>query len=442
MALPLSCFLFGFAFCHPFVDLPVPVPFDMPLPVPMLMPQMFPVYLPYMPSSSDLIVSGTSKSSNKKPVAYYKVINDKLPGGYGRGKVYEYHGPGHDEYVHSYGTSQAFGDPSSGSFGSSQSSSSGFFKSFSDSWDSSSGVHQPNVAVAAVPTGDRQRTVAAAVIPSEKTVEAVGSMGTHTAVTIVSGFTALAVIGSIAGIVYIVNDLNSFYDDAIEDLTSFKVVADEAWNKMLPNPADLAREKRAPTKARADGEPGIDGKPGLKGLNPGDGKGYVGCVPCPPGEAGQPGADGPPGPAGPDGNPGAPGNGGTYAESGPPGPPGDSGNPGSDGQPGSPGRPGAAGFTGRGKPGPPGRPGLPGRAGQRAAGNDGPPGQPGGPGDAGGDAAYCPCPPRGYAAQSGPSSSVNNQSPQANLPLETTNRSAKSNEPSPNIRPEFRKKLL
>ncbi|XGW02267.1 hypothetical protein V3C99_014367, partial [Haemonchus contortus] len=124
MPTPFSCFLFGFGFCQPFLDMPVPVP--------VMVPQVMPVYLPYLPYTSQLINSNLLKTSDtKKPVVYYKDINKKLPGGYGKGKVFEYHGPGHDEYVHNYGTVQSFGSPESGSFGTSQSSSSGFFKSFS-----------------------------------------------------------------------------------------------------------------------------------------------------------------------------------------------------------------------------------------------------------------------------------------------------------------------
>ncbi|KAK6062165.1 hypothetical protein COOONC_00171 [Cooperia oncophora] len=140
MALPLSCFLLGFNFCHPFVDMmPHMVPFNMPIPVPMFVPQVVPFYVPSIPTSSVLVNEGATKGSNvKKPVVYYRALNDKLPGGFGRGNVYEYHAPGHDEIAHSYGTSQSFGSPSSGSFGNLQSSSSGFFNSYSDSWDSSS----------------------------------------------------------------------------------------------------------------------------------------------------------------------------------------------------------------------------------------------------------------------------------------------------------------
>ncbi|XGW02268.1 hypothetical protein V3C99_014367 [Haemonchus contortus] len=157
MPTPFSCFLFGFGFCQPFLDMPVPVP--------VMVPQVMPVYLPYLPYTSQLINSNLLKTSDtKKPVVYYKDINKKLPGGYGKGKVFEYHGPGHDEYVHNYGTVQSFGSPESGSFGTSQSSSSGFFKSFSTSYDSGSDgneetLNEPLTAEPRLKTEEEEKVV-------------------------------------------------------------------------------------------------------------------------------------------------------------------------------------------------------------------------------------------------------------------------------------------
>ncbi|KIH67969.1 hypothetical protein ANCDUO_01702 [Ancylostoma duodenale] len=54
-----------------------------------------------------------------------------LPGGVGRGHVYEYHRPGHHEYSNSYATSQSWGSPLSNSFASSDSISNGYSKSYS-----------------------------------------------------------------------------------------------------------------------------------------------------------------------------------------------------------------------------------------------------------------------------------------------------------------------
>ncbi|KAK6039480.1 hypothetical protein COOONC_23015 [Cooperia oncophora] len=128
--------------------MPHMVPVNMPVPVPMFVPQVVPFYVPSIPTPGVLVDEGATKGSNgKKPVVYYRAFNDKLPGGFGRGNVYEYHAPGHDEIAHSYGTSQSFGSPSSGSFGNSQSSSSGFFKSYSVSpFSSIPGTPHPYLA--------------------------------------------------------------------------------------------------------------------------------------------------------------------------------------------------------------------------------------------------------------------------------------------------------
>ncbi|VDL78816.1 unnamed protein product [Nippostrongylus brasiliensis] len=203
--------------------------------------------------------------------------------------------------------------------------------------------------------------------------------------TIVSGAAAVAGIAttiSIVTVVYLVNDINSFYDEAIEELSQFKDYANSAWQEMRPSPSEafgydrlISRSRRqvpdfcnCGTQARNcpigppgppglqgfPGEPGpqgIPGKRGYDGIAISGGGGPVGCIPCPVGPPGAPGTDGLEGPKGLDGGPGP--------------------------------EPMA---------GPPGGPGLPGKQGPQGA--DGAPGVGGPAGVPGADAAYCPCPAR------------------------------------------------
>ncbi|VDL82512.1 unnamed protein product [Nippostrongylus brasiliensis] len=115
------------------------------------------------------------------------------------------------------------------------------------------------------------------------------SMG---AIQLLSGVAALAVIGSIVSLVYMVNDINTFYNDAIHDLNEFKKVANSAWHKMTPHPAELTRERRS-VKTRRGAGPTC-----------GCASGPNTCPPGPPGPPGNPGTAGQPGR---DGNPGQPG---------------------------------------------------------------------------------------------------------------------------------------
>ncbi|RCN25945.1 nematode cuticle collagen domain protein, partial [Ancylostoma caninum] len=41
------------------------------------------------------------------------------------------------------------------------------------------------------------------------------------------------IVISVAAFGYIVNDINSFYDDSMEELREFKGFADDAWAKMI-----------------------------------------------------------------------------------------------------------------------------------------------------------------------------------------------------------------
>ncbi|RCN24661.1 nematode cuticle collagen domain protein, partial [Ancylostoma caninum] len=69
-------------------------------------------------------------------------------------------------------------------------------------------------------------------------------MTTTAIVTGVAGITAVATVFSIITVLYLVNDINSFYEDAIEELLDFKEMANSAWHEMRPTYQDM-REKRA-----------------------------------------------------------------------------------------------------------------------------------------------------------------------------------------------------
>ncbi|CAJ0589913.1 unnamed protein product [Cylicocyclus nassatus] len=113
------------------------------------------------------------------------------------------------------------------------------------------------------------------------------AMGSHTFIGTITTLSAIAAVGAIIAIIYIVNDLNSFYDDAIEDLIEFKGVADSAWNRMVPTPEELSRERRSLRMKRCGSSE--EEKQSSK---------------CP---SGPPGPRGPDGHSGEDGIPGQPG---------------------------------------------------------------------------------------------------------------------------------------
>ncbi|EYC16440.1 hypothetical protein Y032_0033g2663 [Ancylostoma ceylanicum] len=180
-------------------------------------------------------------------------------------------------------------------------------------------------------------------------------MSTTNIATGIAGMTAVGTLFSILAVLYLFNDINNFYYDAIEELSDFRDLANSAWHEMRPS-YEQVRDRRAavfgisrqrrqftypphcncgpsplncpPGPPGPPGEPGIpgqDGKPGLPGkrghdgIKIGGGSGPAGCIPCPVGPPGPPGNDGPPGPAGPMGPPGQAARGGGQ---GPPGPPG------------------------------------------------------------------------------------------------------------------------
>ncbi|VDK53092.1 unnamed protein product, partial [Cylicostephanus goldi] len=160
------------------------------------------------------------------------------------------------------------------------------------------------------------------------------------------GFTSITTILSVILIGYLIVDINNFYDDAIEELSDFREMANYAWKEMRPwyvsrrerrrvlsgmtgsiekenAIIDSARSRRQwpahcncgpvskncppgppgpPGPKGPDGEPGLPGLPGQRGVDGiqiSFGGGAGGCIKCPMGPPGPPGQDGPMGPPGP-----------------------------------------------------------------------------------------------------------------------------------------------
>ncbi|VDO67926.1 unnamed protein product [Heligmosomoides polygyrus] len=119
--------------------------YHVPMPVPFFVPEMVPMYMPVLTRPSDIVPDLASRTGGvyirdpetlvggKRPKTYMKVFNDRLPGGVGRGHIYESHLPGQDEFSSSYGTVQSFGSPNSQAFMTSNSDSKSFSVRFPDS---------------------------------------------------------------------------------------------------------------------------------------------------------------------------------------------------------------------------------------------------------------------------------------------------------------------
>ncbi|KHJ76128.1 nematode cuticle collagen domain protein, partial [Oesophagostomum dentatum] len=58
-------------------------------------------------------------------------------------------------------------------------------------------------------------------------------MSAKTFVGLASVASAVCIIGALAFVGYIVNDINDFYDNAKMELSDFKVHADSAWKNMI-----------------------------------------------------------------------------------------------------------------------------------------------------------------------------------------------------------------
>ncbi|VDL83161.1 unnamed protein product [Nippostrongylus brasiliensis] len=136
-------------------------------------------------------------------------------------------------------------------------------------------------------------------------------------------------------VAYLVNDINTFYDDAIGELADFKDIANSAWYEMRTTPTETLRQERS------------------IGISYRRRRQFPGFCNC--GEQSR------------------------SCPVGPPGPPGPQGLPGEMGLPGKNGRNGYDGIA---------------IFGGQGAGFDGSPGVPGFSGAPGMDATYCPCPAR------------------------------------------------
>ncbi|VDL64483.1 unnamed protein product, partial [Nippostrongylus brasiliensis] len=124
----------------------------------------------------------------------------------------------------------------------------------------------------------------------------------------VSGFSAAMTIVAIATIVYMVININDFYDDVINDFHDFRELANETWFEIRSLSQDLLRNKRqsrprwdqcacTPPTQRCPpgppGPPGLRGFDGLRGLDGVPGRNGVNfqhievesprCFICPPG---------------------------------------------------------------------------------------------------------------------------------------------------------------
>ncbi|PAV87099.1 hypothetical protein WR25_12712 [Diploscapter pachys] len=137
-------------------------------------------------------------------------------------------------------------------------------------------------------------------------------MSTSVLVGTVTGITAVVTLGAIVSVFYLINDINTFYDDSIQSIEEFKDSANGAWHSMQPNPFDV-RERRSVFARRrrqgqcncgqqpnncppgppagSQGEPGYPGEPGQAGVA---GIGLItneqgtGCIKCPQGPPGPP----------------------------------------------------------------------------------------------------------------------------------------------------------
>uniref|UniRef100_A0A0M3I0M4 Col_cuticle_N domain-containing protein n=1 Tax=Ascaris lumbricoides TaxID=6252 RepID=A0A0M3I0M4_ASCLU len=254
-----------------------------------------------------------------------------------------------------------------------------------------------------------------------------GKMSVKLMVGLATAGSVFVIIMSLVAVCIIYNDINSLYDDVMDEMGEFRIVADDTWQRILllhmnptgksdapPSFASLfGRAKRQSFPERCHcgpsaegcpaGPPGPRGDPGDKGPDGPDGKdgppGVPGistgpvqqiptaCIDCPPGPPGPPGPDGepgepgPPGHVGPEGRPGRPGPPGPIGEPGEPGPPGPEGRPGQPGPPGRDGKRGKGPKGPKGPAGPRGPPGEPGKDGERGPdgepGDKGPDGRPG-----------------------------------------------------------------
>ena len=165
-------------------------------------------------------------------------------------------------------------------------------------------------------------------------------MSAKTLVGLASVGSAVVIVASLVMVGVLFNDINSLYDDVMDDMVEFKSIANDAWRGMMemqtPSTGEsrtlhfgslVGRNKRQascncgaqpnncpagpPGPPGQPGAPGDDGAPGQPGQAGANGVSLVldtgmkgGCISCPAGPAGPPGPDGPAGPHGYDGQPG------------------------------------------------------------------------------------------------------------------------------------------
>ncbi|CAJ0565903.1 unnamed protein product, partial [Mesorhabditis spiculigera] len=223
------------------------------------------------------------------------------------------------------------------------------------------------------------------------------TMSVKVLATLASVGSAVVLVSAVVSLGYLYNDINSFYYEAVSDMSEFQLYANDAWSNMITSMGQASssqsqlntifgRHKRSADKCQCgpqakscpagppgppgqpgqpgdDGEKGKPGNTGIKGSAITQEDTPTGCIKCP---------QGPPGPKGPDGAAGDAGKNGEKGKDGEPGKAGENGTKGK-GAPGPLGPMGPIGPQGNqgavGTPGQPGKDGQPGAAGQ--AGKDG-----------------------------------------------------------------------
>lgn len=137
----------------------------------------------------------------------------------------------------------------------------------------------------------------------------------RTVATAAAFLAAGSVVATLCYVAFLVSDINSFYDDAMKDLSEFRDFSNAAWRDMMPTGHELLRIPRAVNRKRQaqcncgpqpsscppgppgppgapgdqgeDGHPGEPGKPGPSGTAVSIQQGQGECIKCPPGAPGK-----------------------------------------------------------------------------------------------------------------------------------------------------------
>lgn len=111
------------------------------------------------------------------------------------------------------------------------------------------------------------------------------SMTAKYVVGIASGLSGVAIVVALFSAFIIVQDINSLYDEIMDDMVEFKGLANDAWVGMIAHSAPLSRQERAiPFRARRQGYGGAS-EAGV-GSSSGSAGGSQGGSSCPAGPPG------------------------------------------------------------------------------------------------------------------------------------------------------------